>query len=163
MLDDPMFWYAVAFGIFIALTWRYARKPMLGWLDGEIAKIRAELERARQLRAEAEATLAEYKKKHAEALAEAESIIRYAKEEAEQLKKQAEADLKASLARHEQQAAERIRLAEAEALAAVRAAVIDEAMAGARKMLDAPGSVAGALADQAIAELPKLAAKSKAA
>ena len=163
MWHDPMFWYAVAFAIFLVLAYRYTRKPILDGLDGAIAKIRDDLERAKQLRAEAEATLAEYKKKHAEALAEAEAVIRYAKEEAEELKEQAEADLKAALARHEQQALERIRLTEAEALAAVRAAAVDQAMSIARETLAASGNGAGALADEAIAALPQLAAKSKAA
>jgi F-type H+-transporting ATPase subunit b len=162
MLADPMFWYAVAFAIFAALAYWKVRGPLLSAIDAQIAKIRDELDRAKQLRKEAEATLAEYKKKYAEAMKEAEDIIHYAKEEAENLKKQAAADLKAALARHEQQATERIRLAETEALAAVRAAAIDEAMSAARKTLEA-GSGAGALADQAIADLPKLAAKSKAA
>jgi F-type H+-transporting ATPase subunit b len=163
MLDDPMFWYAVAFAIFCTLVFRYARKPALGWLDGEIAKIRDELARARSLRAEAETALAGYKKKHAEALAEAEVIIRHAKDEAAQLKIQAEADLKAALARHEQQAAERIRIAETEALAAVRAAAVEGAMDMARKQLGDSSGNAAKLADQAIAELPKLAAKANAA
>jgi len=158
MMQDPMFWYAVAFAIFIALAYWKVRRPVLDWLDSEISKIRDELAHAKQLRAEAEATLLEYKKKYAAAMAEAEEILRFAKEEAVQVKVQAEADLKASLARHEQQATDRIRHAEAEAIAAVRAAAVDQAMFLARKTLGEQGDSGGKLADQAIAELPKLMA-----
>jgi F-type H+-transporting ATPase subunit b len=164
VLQDPMLWYAVAFAVFCVLAWVYVRKPLLGVLDAEIFKIRDQIDNARKLRAEAEATLAEYKKKSAAAMKEAQEIITYASEEAEEVKQQAEADLKAALARHEQQATDRIRVAEAEAVAAVRAAAVDQAMVLARKALTSESSKAGALADQAIAELPKLAAaKAKAA
>jgi F-type H+-transporting ATPase subunit b len=164
LLQDPMLWYAVAFGVFAVLAWIYVRKPLLGALDGAIAKIQDNVDHARQLRAEAEATLAEYKKKSAEAMAEAQEIISYAREEAVEVKEQAEANLKDALARHEQQATERIRLAEAEAVAAVRSAAVDMAMDLARKALASESGKSGALTDQAIAELPKLAAaKAKAA
>ncbi len=162
MTQDPMFWYAVAFVIFCGIAFRYGRKPIIDAIDGEIVKIREELARSQALRVEAEATLATYKKKQTEALAEADAIIKHAREEAARLKTQAEADLKAALARHEQQAAERIRLAETEALEAVRAAAVESAMASARKTLAEQGAGAK-LIDQAIAELPRLAGKAKAA
>ena len=135
LMQDPMFFYAVAFVIFLALAFRFGRKPLLGWLDGEIHKIREELNQAMKLRAEAEAMLAEYKAKQAAALAEAETILRSAKESADRLKAEAETDLKNALARGEQQALDRIRLAEAEALEAVRTATIDLAMQMAAKTL----------------------------
>lgn len=166
MLHDPMFWYTVAFVIFIALAFKYGRKPMLGWLDSEILKIRDELARAAALRREAEATLADYKKKYDTAVSEAESILTHAREEAARLKTQAEADLKAALARHEQQAADRLRLAEAEALAQVRGAAVDQAMALARAELakQLEGAKGAALTDRAIAEVSKSGgAKAKAA
>jgi F-type H+-transporting ATPase subunit b len=164
LMQDPMFWYAVPFAIFCVLAWRYARKPILAWLDAEILKIDNEIKRAKQLRAEAETTLASCRKNYANAMAEADEIVRYAQEEAADLKKQAERALKAALERQEQQAAERIRLTEGEAVAAVQAAAVEEAMHIVRKTLDAQMDKAGSLVDQAIAELPKLAAsKAKAA
>ena len=71
----------------------------------------------------------------------------------------AEAELKAALDQHENKAADRIRMAEEEAVAEVRAAVIDEAVAAARKVLAAHLDAAAAkhLADLAIAEVPRLA------
>jgi F-type H+-transporting ATPase subunit b len=164
LMQNPMFWYAVAFGIFIVLVVVFGRKAILGWLDGEISKIRAELDQASRLRSEAEATLAEYQKKYAEAMADAKSIVAHAQEEAGRLKTEAEADLKEALARQEQQATARIRLTETEAVASVRAAAIDLAMDIARKTLADQAKDSSVLTDQAIAELPKLAStKAKAA
>jgi len=157
MLHDPMSWYTVAFVLFLGLAWHYARKPAVAWLDAKIGLIRTELDRARALHTEAETALAGYKKKYDSAMVEAAEIVRHAKEEAVRLKAQSETDLKNALTRHEQQAVERLRLAEAEAVAAVRAAAVDQAMELARKTLAASVS-ADKLADQAIAELPKLAA-----
>jgi len=166
LFQDPMFFYAIAFAIFLGLAWWKGRAPFAGWLDGEIAKIRDELENARKLRTEAEAVLADYKKKYASAMAEAEEILRHAKAEAAQIKTQAEADLKDALARHEQHAKARISLAEAEAITAVRTATVAMAIETARQALSAKidPATAGRLVDAAIIELPKLSdAKAKAA
>jgi F-type H+-transporting ATPase subunit b len=166
LLKDPMFFYGIAFVIFLGLAYRYGRVPFLNWIDGEILKVRRQLDEAQKLRAEAEATLAEYKARQAAALAEAEALVRHARDEAARLKVQAEADLKSSLARHEQQAIERIRLAEAAAIAEVRQRAIDLAMNAARHTLakELQGEAAARLVDQAIADLPKSAgAKAKAA
>jgi F-type H+-transporting ATPase subunit b len=156
MLNDPMFFYTIAFVIFVALAYKFGRKGILGWIDGEIAKVRSQLDEAQKLRAEAEATLAEYKENQEVAVAEAKQLVKNAKEEAVRLKAQAEADLKASLARHEQQATERIRMAEAEALVQVRVRAVDLAMNLARKTLGdkLQGDAAAKLVDQAIADLP---------
>jgi F-type H+-transporting ATPase subunit b len=165
-MQDPMFFYSIALVIFLGIAYRYARKPLLGWLDGEILKIKAELDQARKLRAEAEATLAEYKIKQTVAMSEAEAIVRHAKEEALRLRARAESDLKAALERHEQQAMERIRLAEAEAMAAVRTAAIDTAMTMARSALSSQldEATSARLTDQAITEIAKAkTAKEKAA
>jgi F-type H+-transporting ATPase subunit b len=162
ILDNVYFWSATALLVLLVIVYRYGRMPILGWLDGEIAKIRTELDQAQKLRAEAANTLAEYQKKQVAAEAEATAILAQAKRDAEQLKLNAEAELKASLARREQQAIDRIAQAEAEALRDVRHAAIDLAMQAAeqvlRQKLDATQS--GKLVDQAIADLPQQLARS---
>ncbi len=165
ILKDPMTFYGIAFLIFVGLAYRYGKANFATWVDGEILKVRQQLDEAQKLRAEAEATLATYKVQQTEALAEAELLVQNAKQEAVRLKAQAEADLKASLARHEQQAMERIRMAEAEALAEVRQRGIDLAMAMARDTLQSKlqGDAASKLVDQAIADLPAGNTKAKAA
>ena len=166
LMQNPMFFYAIAFFIFLALAYWLGRKPALNWVDGEIAKIRIELDQARQLRAEAEATLADCKAKQAKAEAEAKAILTMAQEQVDVMRKRAETDLAAYLARHEQLASERIRMAEAEAVADVRAAAIDLAMTMARKTLteNLPEGDAAKLVSQAIGDIPALkGAKAKAA
>ena len=166
LLKDPVFFYAIAFVLFIAIAYAKGKKPILEWLDGEILKIRSELDQARSLRFQAEETLAEYKAKQAEALAHAAAIVQHAKQEASQMKAQAEIDLKAALVRHEKQALERIRMVETEALASVRNSLIDMAMTTARQVLASQldSAVAERLIDQAISDIsPSKADKAKAA
>lgn len=166
LLKDPTFFYSIAFVLFLILAYSKGKKPFLGWLDSEIQKIRSELEQAHALRTESEATLAEYKSKQTEALNQVEAIIAHAKQEAAQLKAQAEADLKSVLERHEQQAMDRIRLVETEALAAVRKSLVDMAVNTARNALSVQMDEATAtrLVDQAISDIPTSPAhKAKAA
>ncbi|MDD5586936.1 MAG: F0F1 ATP synthase subunit B [Alphaproteobacteria bacterium] len=160
LLGSYHFWYALDAVLFVALAWYLGRKPIVGMIDAEIAKVRSELEEARQLRAEAAAALEDYRGRQKAAMEEASQIIARAKVEAARLRTSAEEELKASLERHEQKAAERIRLAEEEAVAEVRTAIIEQAVAKTRDALArrVDAAVAGRLADQAIASLPKLMA-----
>jgi F0F1-type ATP synthase membrane subunit b/b' len=163
-LQNPMNIYAVAFVLFLALAYVLLRKPILGWIDGEIAKIRAELLIAHELRAEAEAALAECKTKQAQAEREAEVIVKMAGQQAEAMRKQAAVDLEAAVARQQQMATERIRLAQDKAVGAVREAVLTMGMDLARKTLSENLSEADAtrLVDSAINEIPIFkSAKSK--
>ena len=166
LLKDPVFFYGIAFILFIALAYFKGKKPVLAWLDAEIVKIRSELDDARNLRLQAEITLEQYRTKEKEAFAQAESIIEHAKSEAMQLKAAAEADLKAALERHEQQALDRIRRVEADAMMAVRKSLVEMAMQTARNAFgpNFDDNVAGHLIDQAIKNIPDVTtAKAKAA
>ena len=150
----------------MALFVRFGRKPSLAWLDGEIAKIRQELDTAHQLRAEAEVALAQCKKKQTDAEAEAQAILTTAKRRVEALRKNAEDELAATLAHHEELAAERIRMAEVEAIALVRSTAIDLAVSLARQTLTEKLSETDAarLIDLAIADMPSFGdSKAKAA
>jgi F-type H+-transporting ATPase subunit b len=162
LLGDYHFWYMVDAALFAGLAWHFGRKPIVGMIDAEIAKVRAELEEARKLRAEAAATLEEYRGRQKAAMEEASQIIARAKVEAARLRASAEEELKAALERHEQKAAERIRLAEEEAVAEVRMAIIEQSVAKTRDALSKRVDPAAAkrLADQAIADLPGLMAGS---
>ncbi len=158
ILNDTTFWYAVAVVLFVILGFLKIRGPILGMLDGEIAKVRSELDAAKKLHAEAEATLADYKNRQQEAAKEAEQIVADARLDASRLRAQAEVELKDTLARHEQLFLARVKLAQEEAIDEVRAFVIDEVMIEARgklkKMADQPEATA--LVDRIIADLPKL-------
>jgi F-type H+-transporting ATPase subunit b len=158
LLQDPMNVYAVAFVIFVVLAYRLLRKPSAQWLDSEIAKITAELNTAHELRAEAEAALADCKAKQSQAEREAQVIVSMAKQQAEAMRKQADADLASMLTHQQQLATERIRLAEDKAVKAVREAAITMGMDLARTTLAEKLSNADAtkLIEEAINDIPAL-------
>lgn len=166
LLQDPMFFYGIALVLFLLLAYSKGKKPALEWIDGEIAKIRDQLGQAEELRAEAELTLEKYKSQQMESLAQANAIIKHARDEAAALKAQTEHDMQEKMARHEKQAIERIRRLEIEAEAAVRKALVDMAIETARKafLSQIDDATTSRLIDQAIAEIPASAGdKAKAA
>jgi F-type H+-transporting ATPase subunit b len=156
MFSDPTFWVLVAFVIFVALVWKPGSKAVTQMLDDRAEKIRGDLDKAAKLREDAQALLADYQKKQRDALQEAQAIVASAKAEAERLSAQAAADLEASLKRREQLALQRIAQAEQQAMADVRAAAVDLAVAATQKLLADKIDKAGheALIDGAIKELP---------
>ena len=135
MLHDPEFWILVAFVAVIILLWKPASRAITKALDDRALKIKSDLERAAKLRTDAQALLAEYQQKQKDALKEAESIMAQAKADAERMAVQAQADLEAALKRREQMALQRIAQAEQQALADVRAAAVDIAIAATGKLL----------------------------
>ena len=155
MLNDPTFWVAVAFVIFMGLMYWKARKPMLDGLDARAERIKAELDEAQRLREEAQKTLAEYKRKQRDAAKEAEEMLESARHEADLLRNQASEDLKAVLARRERAALEKIAQAETQAVQEVRAQAVDIAMAATAKLLTDSVDPARdqAMVDQAIKDL----------
>jgi F-type H+-transporting ATPase subunit b len=135
MLEDPTFWVAAAFVIFIAAVGKKGVAAINGALDARGAAIGAEIEEAEKLREEAQHLLAEYKRKQRDALGEAEEILDHAKLEAQRLTAQAEKDIEAALRRREQAALDKIAQAEAKALQEVRDQAVEVAMAAAAKLL----------------------------
>lgn len=155
LVHNPTFWVAVAFVIFVGLTFKPLGKAMGGGLDKRRDQIRQELEEAAQLREEAQRTLAEYKKMQNEAAREAEQLIEHTVVEAGRLRDQAEKDLEAALKRREQAAVEKIAQAEAKAIAEVRSRAVDIAIAATGKLLEEKldPARADAFIDQSIEEL----------
>lgn len=155
LLYSPTFWVAVAFVIFVGLTYKPLSKALTGGLDKRSDQIRQELEEAAQLREEAQKALAEYKRLQGEAVREAEELIAHTKLEAVRLRDQAEKDMEAALKRREQAAVEKIARAEAQALDEVRSAAVDIAIAATGKLLveKLDPARAEAVIDQSIAEL----------
>src|SRR5258706_797168 len=95
-LHDPELWIAVAFVIFVVAAGRPIFRAITKMLDERAAKIGADLDEARRLREEAQALLAQYKKKQEEAAREASDIMTRAREEAEVFRKEASANLTAA-------------------------------------------------------------------
>lgn len=155
LIHNPTFWVAVAFVIFVALTFKPLGKAMGGGLDKRSEQIRQELEEAAQLREEAQKTLAEYRKLQSEAAREAEELIEHTVKEAGRIREQAELDLEAAMKRREQAAVEKIAQAETKALAEVRSRAVEIAIAATGKLLEEKldPARADAIVDRSIAEL----------
>ncbi|HLZ66355.1 MAG TPA: F0F1 ATP synthase subunit B [Aliidongia sp.] len=157
LFHDVEFWIALAFVVAVAVLIKKAAPGIVSGLDARAARIKAEIEEAKRLRAEAEATLAEYQRKQRDALAEAQSIVTRAKEDAERIGREAEAELEAALKRREASTMDKIAQAEAKALAEVRHVAVDVAVETTRQLLkeSLDQQRGSALIDQAIEELPQ--------
>jgi F-type H+-transporting ATPase subunit b len=152
MLATAEFWVAVAFAIFVAfMIYMGAHKLIVDALDERAAKIKAELDEARRLREEAQSLLAEYERKKDDAEREAAGIIEGAKQEAERLAAEAKTKSEEFLARRTKMAETKIAQAEAQAVADVRNAAAEAAVAAAERVL--ADTVKGSkLADELIAK-----------
>ena len=152
MLEDPTFWVAIAFIVFVGLAARPVSGALFQALDARADRIRGEIEEAQNLREEAQKLLAEYKRKQRDALKEAEEIAAHAGIEAERLQKQAEQDLEASLKRREATAVDKIAQAETEAIKEVRHQAVDLAVAATARLISESldEEKAGAMIDQAV-------------
>ena len=151
MFAEPEFWVAIAFvilmGVFVYVG---VPRTVLKTLDHRSERIKAELDQARQLKEEAAKVLADYKARHASAEREAEAIIAAAKAEAERIAAEAKTKLEDFVARRTRTAEGKIALAEAQALADVRSAAADAAIAAASTILSQ--SVKGEVADNLLAK-----------
>lgn len=124
-------------------------------LDKKIDTIRAQLDEAAALRAEAEAIKAEYERKSAAATKEAADIVAHARSEADAIVERAKADASALIERRTRMAEDKIAAAERSAVAEVRAKAASAAAAAATALIaDAhDASVDKALVDQTIGGL----------
>lgn len=159
MQFDETFWVMVAFLILVGiLVWAKVPGMIAKALDQRGDKIRADLDQAAKLRAEAQAMHADYQKKQQAALAEAEAIVATAEADMKRLAAQAEVDLAASITRRKAQAEAKIAQAEAAAIQEVRNAAVDIAVEAARTILaqQMSGGAASATNDKAIAEARSL-------
>jgi F-type H+-transporting ATPase subunit b len=153
---EPETWVAIAFVILMAVFARFGiHRTVLNTLDHRSERIKSELDDARRLREEAAKLLADYKARHASAEREAEAIIASAKADAERIAAEAKAKMEDFVARRTKTAEGKIALAEAQALADVRAAAADAAVAAAATILSqsVKGPVADDLLTKGIAEV----------
>ena len=153
MLRDPATWVAVAFFLFIGLGIYLKVPAMLAkMLDERADKISKELAEARKLREEAQALLAEYQKKRAEAEKDAANIVAQAKVEAESYGVETRKKLAETIERRTKQAAQKIAQAEAAAIKEVRTTATEAAIAAASKLVGeaVQGAKGGKLIDESI-------------
>ncbi|MBX6424983.1 MAG: ATP F0F1 synthase subunit B [Variibacter sp.] len=153
---EAEFWVAVAAVIVLLVLFSVgAHKRLLAALDGHRARIQAELDEAQRLREEAEGLVAHYRAKRAEAEKEAEALIASARAEAERYAAESKAKMEEFVARRTKMAETKIAQAEVQALAEVRAAAADAAVAAATEILtqSAKGKVADDLIVQGIRDV----------
>src|SRR6516225_10922834 len=156
MFFEPEFWVAVAFVILmVVFGYLGIHKTLLTTLDHRAERIKAELDDAKRLKEEAAKVLADYKARSASAEREAQDIIANAKTEAERIAAEAKVKMEDFVARRTKAAEGKIALAEAQALADVRAAAADAAVAAASTILSktVKGQVADDLLAKGIAEV----------
>ncbi len=132
---EAEFWVAVAFVIFIGVLGYFrVHELLLKSIDDRRERIK-EFDEARRLKAEAEALLATYRRKQQEAEHEAQAIVAGARTEAERLAAEAEAKIEEFVVRRTKMAENKIAQAEAQALADVRSAAAEVAVAAAKTIL----------------------------
>ena len=148
---EAEFWVAIAFLILMGVFgWFGIHRTVIKALDHRSERIKQELDDARRLRDEAAALLADYKARHASAEREAADIITSAQEEAQRIAAEAKTKMEDFVARRTKTAESKIALAEAQALADVRAAAADAAVTAATTILSQ--SVKGSVADDLISK-----------
>ena len=151
MFTQPETWVAIAFVILLALfAYLGIHKTVLTALDHRGERIKAELDDAKRLKEEAAKLLAEYQTRRASAEREAQEIVANAKAEAERIAVEAKAKMEDFVARRTKTAESKIALAEAQALADVRSAAANAAVAAASTILSQ--SVKGSVADDLLAK-----------
>ena len=155
-MPAPETWVTLAFLCFVGLL-AYLGLPrkLIEALDQRQARIKRELGEARRLKQEAQALLADFERRGRDAEQEAEAIIASAKAEAERLAAEAKGKMEDFVARRTKMAEAKIAQVEAQALADVRSAAAEAAVAAAAKILStaARGRVAESLLAKGIEDL----------
>src|SRR6476661_1452785 len=151
MFYEAEFWVAIAFVILMGLFAYFGvHRTLLKALDHRSERIKAELDDARRLKEEAAKLVAEYQARRATAEREAAEIIASAKAEAERIAAEAKVKMEDFVVRRTKSAESKIALAEAQALADVRAAAAEAAVTAAASILSQ--SVKGEVADDLLAK-----------
>ena len=160
MTWDAELFVAIAFLLFVgAVIYFGLHNKITEMLDKRAAAIKAELDEASRLRAEAQALLQSFEQKKVAAQAEAESIVAQARAEAELIAKEAHERMAEFVERRKQQAEQKIAMAEQQATAEVRAAAADAAVRAAAIVLkdEAKGETGAQLVRDGFSGLKALA------
>jgi F-type H+-transporting ATPase subunit b len=153
---DATMLVALAMLVVIALAiWKKVPAMVAGALDKQISGIKAQLDQATALRAEAEAIKAEYEAKAKQAAQDAIDMKAAAEEEAKLIVAQAKTDATALIGRRAKAAEEKIAAAERAAIADVRAKAAAVSAAAAAQLIAThhDANADAALIDQSISSL----------
>lgn len=153
---DATIWVSLAMIVFLGIVAaKGGLKAITGGLDRGIADIKAQLDAAKELRAEAEALRDEYAKKNADAETSAAAMLAHAEEEATALIAKARADADTLVARRAKMAEDKIAAAERSAIAEIRSRAATAAATAAAALIGEKLGAAGdkPLVDRTIAGL----------
>jgi F-type H+-transporting ATPase subunit b len=150
-----MFWTIVAFAIAMFVLKKYAFGPIQEALDKRRAMVNGAIDNAEQLKAEAEAVLADYREQLAAARAESDSILARARQTGDELTSRMKADAETSRQEALAQTQSQIRAEVEKAMGDLRTAVAEMTVEASEKVLR--GSLDAAqhqkLIEQAVEEL----------
>lgn len=157
ILHDSGVWLSFSFVIFMFILVRAGKAGFIGMLDARIEKIKAEIQTAENLRVEAQEMLAQYQRKHRDAMKESEAIIQNAKKRAEEMTRTAEAELEELAKRREQQLKDRLARLEQSAIAEIQKYAADLAIAATKEIINNQLDQASndSLIEQSIKALPE--------
>lgn len=156
-LNTTTFWIGLAIIVLIALIWKPAGRALGKILDTRTERIREELDRAVQLREEAQTLLGNYQQKLLQAMQEAEEIIESARKEADQMVADAQKSIEKTMDKRIQLATEKISMAEKSVLQDVKTQAIDISIHAARTLIKEQAKQGGdrALLEQTLQDIPR--------
>jgi F-type H+-transporting ATPase subunit b len=155
-LSNPELWVGVGVALFLLILWWAGAYKMVGAsLDTKAEKIKADLDEAARIRAEAEALLADINRQRVDAEAQAKGMLEAAEAQAKQFAADAKAQLEETIVRRTALAERKIESAQAEAAAQVKAAAIDLAAKATETVLaqQLASTKSDPLVDRAIGQL----------
>ena len=151
------FWITIAFGLMFFVLAKFAFPAILEGLKERETTIEDSLSRAERANAEAQALLAQNDTARREAEAQAQTILRDAREEATRQRDTAKTELRDELAAERERATADIQLEKQQALAELRSEVAALAVGAAEKILqkEIDATEQRTLVDRFIADLPQ--------
>jgi F-type H+-transporting ATPase subunit b len=133
---NELVWGGLAFVVLLGLMWKFGLPPVRKMLKDREDKIRGDLERADEARAEAERELEEYRRQLAEARNEGSQIIEQAREQAEEVRRELIAKAEQDATEVRQRAADDARLAVERATSELRTSVAELSIELAEKVVE---------------------------
>jgi F-type H+-transporting ATPase subunit b len=133
---NEIIWGGLAFLVLLVLLWKFALPGVRNMMKQREDRIRGDLERAEQAKAEAETVLAEYQRQLADARNEAGRIIEEARQSADQLKRDLTTRAEADAAQIRERASQDVQLATERATADLQTRTAELAIELAEKVVE---------------------------
>jgi len=133
---NEIIWGTLAFLVLLTVMWKFAFPQVTKMMNDRTERIRANLDDADRVKAEAQAILEDYQRQLADARGESNRIIEEARQTAESLRRDLMDRAEAEVAELRQRSAEEIQAAKDRALADLRVQVAGIAIGAAEKIVE---------------------------